>query len=43
MNREKRETREKGLFPDECYAILGTIFDAYRTDLLVNFSAALKL
>lgn len=29
MNREKRETHEKVLFPDECYAIQGAIFDVY--------------
>jgi GxxExxY protein len=30
MNREKRETREKVLFPEECYAIQGAVFDVYR-------------
>jgi GxxExxY protein len=30
MNREKRETHEKVLFPDECYAIQGAVFDVYR-------------
>lgn len=30
MNREQRETHEKILFPDECYAIQGAIFDVYR-------------
>ena len=30
MNREKRETHEKVLFPDECYAIQGAIFDVYK-------------
>ena len=30
-NREKRETHEKVLFPDECYAIQGAIFDVYKT------------
>lgn len=30
MNREKREIHEKVLFPDECYAIQGTIFDVYK-------------
>jgi GxxExxY protein len=30
MNREKRETREKILFPDECFAIQGAVFDEYR-------------
>lgn len=30
MNRENRETHEKVLFPDECYAIQGAIFDVYR-------------
>jgi hypothetical protein len=34
MNREKRE---KVLFPDECYAFQGAVFDVYRVDLLVNF------
>lgn len=29
MNREKRETHEKVLFPDECYAIQGAVFDVY--------------
>ncbi|MDF1583320.1 MAG: GxxExxY protein [Methyloprofundus sp.] len=29
-NREKRETHEKVLFPDECYAIQGAIFDVYK-------------
>lgn len=29
MNRERRETHEKVLFPDECYAIQGAIFDVY--------------
>jgi GxxExxY protein len=30
MNHEKRKTREKILFPDECYAIQGAIFEVYR-------------
>jgi len=30
MNREKRETHEKVLFPDEYYAIQGAIFDVYK-------------
>lgn len=30
MNREKRETHEKVLCPDECYAIQGAIFDVYK-------------
>ena len=30
-NREKRETHEKVLFSDECYAIQGAIFDVYKT------------
>ena len=30
MNREKRETHEKVLFPDECYSIQGAVFDVYR-------------
>ena len=30
MNREKRETHKKVLFPDECYAIQGAIFDWYK-------------
>lgn len=30
MNRERRETHEKVLFPDECYAIQGAIFDVYK-------------
>ncbi len=29
MNREKRETHEKVLFPDECFTIQGAIFDVY--------------
>ena len=29
-NREKCETHEKVLFPDECYAIQGAVFDVYR-------------
>ena len=29
-NREKHETHEKVLFPDECYAIQGAVFDVYR-------------
>lgn len=29
-NREKRETHEKVLFPNECYAIQGAIFEVYR-------------
>lgn len=29
-NRETRETHEKVLFLDECYAIQGAIFDVYR-------------
>jgi len=29
-NREKRETHEKVLFPDECYDIQGAIFDVYK-------------
>jgi len=29
-NREKRETHEKVLYPDECYAIQGAVFDVYR-------------
>jgi len=29
-NREKRETHEKILFPDESYAIQGAVFDVYR-------------
>lgn len=34
-----REKREKVLFPDECYAVQGVVFDVYRVDLLVNFGA----
>ena len=30
MNREKRELHEKVLFPDECFAIQGAVFDVYR-------------
>ena len=30
MNREIRETHEKVLFPKECYAIQGAIFDVYK-------------
>ena len=30
-NREKRETHEKVLFPDECYDIQGVVFDVYKT------------
>lgn len=30
MNRENRETHEKVLYPDECYAIQGAVFDVYR-------------
>ncbi len=30
MNCEKREIHEKVLFPDECYAIQGAIFDVYK-------------
>lgn len=37
MNREKRERREKILFPDERYAVQGVVFDVYRVDLLFNF------
>lgn len=29
MNREKRKTHEKVLFPDECFAIQGAIFNVY--------------
>lgn len=29
-NRETRETREKVLFPAECYLIQGAVFDVYR-------------
>ena len=29
-NREKRETHEKVLFPDECYVIQGAISEVYR-------------
>ncbi|MDY0227386.1 MAG: hypothetical protein RBR38_11235 [Desulfomicrobium apsheronum] len=36
MNRETREKREKVLFPDECYAVQGVVFGAYRVDLLFN-------
>ena len=30
MNRETREIHEKVLYPDECYAIQGAVFDVYR-------------
>ena len=30
MNREKHETHEKVLFPNECYSIQGAIFDVYK-------------
>lgn len=30
MNREKRESHEKVLFPGECYEIQGAIFDVYK-------------
>ncbi len=33
MNREKRE---KDLFPEECRAIQGAVFDVYRVDLPFN-------
>ncbi len=36
MNREKRETHERGLFPEECYTIQRAIFYVYRIDLLFN-------
>ena len=30
MNREKREVHEKVLYPNECYAIQGAVFDVYK-------------
>jgi GxxExxY protein len=30
LYREKRETHDKIVFPDECYAIQGAVFDVYR-------------
>jgi hypothetical protein len=36
MNREKRETHEKVLFPEECHTIQRAIFYVYRVDLLFN-------
>lgn len=37
MDREKRERREKVLFPDVCYAAQGVVLDVYWVDLLCNF------